>query len=456
MGTFTVVHEEEKTNTTSSPSGELWLTPPYEPSDAVFSEAGPKAMALIRQYVADMDPQAKSRFWGLYRLYYGGRAAAGAQRSVSAWLADTVRLKPPTGNRVFKLAPAVMELSKRIEIFAAIVEFQFGIESQSLLGSVQITDENYEKTIPKVLHIIEQTPSRTSATLDLIHLPEGLSEYAKWLLSADMVLALRVLKKHLREAAVLRKNAALKDFKLFISAIPQQNNEGSLSLDLGDGVLLVSYAPSAKYLYSVEVDRRHRHRRHRATPTGFEMTDKTNITVANGVSSLTTKELLDSLPERERQDLAKFALQKRLELEAQAAETTQKQAQAYHAVQIHAQAFHDLRQQDSSFRSGHSIHQEINTGTGKMNISSHTGSSCFVATVAYRDAHHPDVEYLRRFRDQYLAKTRSGLHFIYWYYRKAGPKMADFVKGRPALRALTLALLKGLVGLLRIVCPTKQ
>lgn len=173
-------------------------------------------------------------------------------------------------------------------------------------------------------------------------------------------------------------------------------------------------------------------------------------------SSLTTKELLESLPESDRTTLAKFALQKRLELEAEAAEIAQKQAQAYHATQIHAQAFNSLRQQDSSFRSGHTIHQEIDTGTGKMNISSRTGSSCFVATVAYSDAHHPDVEYLREFRDQYLAKTRCGLRFIFWYYRKAGPAMADLVKTMPPLRATCHIVLHVLVRILKVTCPTRK
>ena len=184
------------------------------------------------------------------------------------------------------------------------------------------------------------------------------------------------------------------------------------------------------------------------------MTEKNQITT--GRQTLTTSaDLLNALSDEDKKQLAKFVVSKQLELEANAANLAQKQAMAQQSVNLHVQTFNSLRQQDSSFRSGHTIHQEIDTGTGKMNISSHTGSSCFVETVAYQDTHHPDVEYLRRFRDQYLAKTRVGLRFIYWYYRKAGPTMADFVKNRPLLRGVSHVALRTLVRILKTICPAK-
>ncbi len=65
---------------------------------------------------------------------------------------------------------------------------------------------------------------------------------------------------------------------------------------------------------------------------------------------------------------------------------------------------------------------------------------CFVATAAYGDPSHPDVEALRRFRDRHLMKSRAGRAFVELYYRYS-PPLAEFVAKRPALRALSRAVL---------------
>jgi hypothetical protein len=75
---------------------------------------------------------------------------------------------------------------------------------------------------------------------------------------------------------------------------------------------------------------------------------------------------------------------------------------------------------------------------------------CFVATAAYGDPSHPDVEVLRRFRDRYLMRSRAGRAFVDLYYRySAAP--ARFVAKRPALRALSRAVLGPVVTLSRLL-----
>ncbi len=73
-----------------------------------------------------------------------------------------------------------------------------------------------------------------------------------------------------------------------------------------------------------------------------------------------------------------------------------------------------------------------------------TANMCFVATAAYGDPSHPDVEVLRRFRDRYLMKSRAGRTFVALYYRYS-PPVAEFVARRPALRALSRAALSPIV-----------
>lgn len=74
-------------------------------------------------------------------------------------------------------------------------------------------------------------------------------------------------------------------------------------------------------------------------------------------------------------------------------------------------------------------------------------SSCFVATAAYRDASHPDVVFLRAFRDQWLVRYRWGRVFIAVYWR-IGPVMAQYVRHNDKLsrasKCTIAALVRGL------------
>ena len=72
-----------------------------------------------------------------------------------------------------------------------------------------------------------------------------------------------------------------------------------------------------------------------------------------------------------------------------------------------------------------------------------------MATAAYRDPQHPDVVYLRNFRDQTLVRYESGRTFIAWYWKK-GPKLARFVDHNPILRAPAKLLIVVIVSVLKI------
>jgi hypothetical protein len=74
-----------------------------------------------------------------------------------------------------------------------------------------------------------------------------------------------------------------------------------------------------------------------------------------------------------------------------------------------------------------------------------TGGECFVATVAYADGSHPDVEYLRRIRDQILMYSAVGGGFV-WCYWRVGPVLADWLRPHPKGRAIARAMLAGLIG----------
>jgi hypothetical protein len=57
-----------------------------------------------------------------------------------------------------------------------------------------------------------------------------------------------------------------------------------------------------------------------------------------------------------------------------------------------------------------------------------TDDECFVATAVYGDAHAPQVEALRTFRDMVLKNSAPGRAFIELYYSGTGKKAAHFIK----------------------------
>jgi hypothetical protein len=80
-----------------------------------------------------------------------------------------------------------------------------------------------------------------------------------------------------------------------------------------------------------------------------------------------------------------------------------------------------------------SVTTDIETGAGRMRIESKSGATCFVATAAYEDWRHPDVEFLRWYRDSILVESIAGKTFIriYWYI---GPHLAKLVTPLPVVR----------------------
>ena len=78
-----------------------------------------------------------------------------------------------------------------------------------------------------------------------------------------------------------------------------------------------------------------------------------------------------------------------------------------------------------------------------------SGGSCFVATAAYRDPWHPDVKFLRAFRDNWLVHRAWGRVFIALYWR-VGPILARPVRRNDRLAGLSKAMLSGLVRMLRL------
>ena len=59
-----------------------------------------------------------------------------------------------------------------------------------------------------------------------------------------------------------------------------------------------------------------------------------------------------------------------------------------------------------------------------------SGGGCYIATAVYGSYDAPEVLVLRRFRDEYLAKSVFGRSLIRTYYR-ISPRLADHLRTHP-------------------------
>jgi hypothetical protein len=163
-------------------------------------------------------------------------------------------------------------------------------------------------------------------------------------------------------------------------------------------------------------------------------------------SGLRAGSLLDqsfsNLSSEQAQNLLSNAAQEVLRLEVK----NREQNMAYHigrkAVEDHIETFNMLERKGATTRQ--TVKSEISTGAGRVRIESKSGATCFVASVAYANPNHPDVMFLRYFRDNLLNKTKVGKNFIKWYW-KWGPRLAIAVAHIPLGATLSRVFLRGIV-----------
>jgi hypothetical protein len=115
-------------------------------------------------------------------------------------------------------------------------------------------------------------------------------------------------------------------------------------------------------------------------------------------------------------------------------------------VEDHVETWEKLNKQGRTTRQ--SVTTDVETGAGRMRIESKSGATCFVATAAYGDWRHPEVEFLRWYRDNVLVRSAAGRTFtrVYWH---VGPYLAKTVALFPPLRRIARSALSWLVKVLR-------
>ena len=155
---------------------------------------------------------------------------------------------------------------------------------------------------------------------------------------------------------------------------------------------------------------------------------------------------LTNLTKEQSSNLAAKAGEAALQLEIKAREQNLDYVAGKKTIEDHIDAFAMLEKQGKLTR--HKIETVTKTGAGTMRIESKAGATCFVATATYGGADHPNVRFLRTFRDDCLSLTPAGRAFIAWYWR-AGPRMAKWVKRSTVLKGVSHFTLSMLVALIK-------
>ena len=154
---------------------------------------------------------------------------------------------------------------------------------------------------------------------------------------------------------------------------------------------------------------------------------------------------LKNLSKEQQENLVAKAGEEALRLQVKNAEMEMDYLHGKKQMQDHVDVFNMLERDGKTTRQ--SVASEIKTGAGTMRIESKSGI-CFVATATYGNADHPDVCFLRNFRDKILIKTKAGKIFIDWYYQN-GPKIAFLIYNSNILKCWSRLLIQVIIYMLK-------
>lgn len=156
-----------------------------------------------------------------------------------------------------------------------------------------------------------------------------------------------------------------------------------------------------------------------------------------------------SLDEEQTKNLLAKAAEEALRLETKSREQNMDYIAGKKVAEDHIDTFSMLEKSGRLTRQ--SVTSDIKTGAGNMRIESKSGATCFVASVAYDDPNHPDVMFLRWYRDHILQYHLLGRVFIATYW-KVGPKIAKFVGRTNMLRSWSRYVISIIVKALKNKC----
>jgi hypothetical protein len=170
------------------------------------------------------------------------------------------------------------------------------------------------------------------------------------------------------------------------------------------------------------------------------------VNTGDGAGSF-VRQAVENLDEESKRELSTYAGKKLIDLETKRHEQEADLNASTRDIENHIDAFNMLNKDGKLTRQ--KITSDLKSGAGNMKLESKSGASCFVATVCYGDAHHPDLDTLRKFRDERLSKSALGAKIVEWYYNN-GAELASFVDRRKLLKTITHSGIKLLVKMIKV------
>ena len=102
----------------------------------------------------------------------------------------------------------------------------------------------------------------------------------------------------------------------------------------------------------------------------------------------------------------------------------------------------------TSYSSGYKTYNYKPSTYSSKPLSSYSSSKksegCYIATMAYGNYDHPQVMFLRRYRDEVLLKSITGRLFVKFYYWLS-PKLVKILKGHETINAFIRSILDKIV-----------
>lgn len=103
---------------------------------------------------------------------------------------------------------------------------------------------------------------------------------------------------------------------------------------------------------------------------------------------------------------------------------------------------------NSSSKTPKNNNVEPNSQTINSQTTNSSQGDCFIATAAYSNTEHPDIDTFRKFRDTVLLTSFFGRFLVAGYY-KIGPILAKYVKNNKNIQMMCRNLLSNLAEFLR-------
>lgn len=140
------------------------------------------------------------------------------------------------------------------------------------------------------------------------------------------------------------------------------------------------------------------------------------LTSNNSISGSLLPKLLEGLTPEELNKLRMQALEGQLGIELERMKMQDRLLASEAEIDAFVSTVARMDRQTQSPLASYKVSRSTQGASGQTTITARKGA-CFVATVVYEDADHPDVRLLRTFRHSVLETFPHGRDFSAWYYR---------------------------------------